>query len=100
MATRDNVTLAGGKSSLYRLKKNSSQTLDRLSPEKLLTVLHFTKRIVQQVTEQVAPSTDVSTGEVEHAVADFLAAAGCGHSGDAKSSLRIDEVLYGRQGLP
>ena len=38
--------------------------------------------------------------EAERAMADFLAAAGCGHSSDAQSSLRIDEVLYGRQGTP
>ena len=82
------------------IKEELIQTLDRLSPEKLLTVLHFAQRIAQQATEQAAPSADVSTGEVEHAVADFLAAAGCGHSDDAKSSLRIDDVLYGRQGLP
>jgi len=82
------------------IKEELIQTLDRLSPEKLLVVLHFTRRIEQPATEQVVASAGVSTEEAERAMADFLGAAGCGHSGDAKSSLRIDEVLYGRQGTP
>ena len=82
------------------IKEELIQTLDRLSLEKLLTVLHFARRLEQQATAQVAASAGVSAAEAERAMADFLAAAGCGHSGDAQSSLRIDEVLYGRQGTP
>ena len=82
------------------IKEELIQTLDRLSLAKLLTVLHFARSIEQQAPAQAAASTGVSAEETERAVADFLAAAGCGHSGDAKSSLRIDEVLYGSQGMP
>jgi len=82
------------------IKEELIQTLDRLPLEKLLAVLHFARRIEQQATAQVAASAGVSAAEAERAMADFLAAAGCGHSGDAQSSLRIDEVLYGRQGTP
>jgi len=82
------------------VKEELIQTLDRLSLEKLLAVLHFARRIEQQAPEQVVASVDVSAEEAARAMADFLAAAGCGHSGDAKSSWRIDEVLYGRQGTP
>ena len=82
------------------IKEELVQTLDRLSLEKLLAVLHFAQSIEHQAPEQVAASAGVSTAEAERAMADFLAAAGCGHSGDARSSLCIDEVLYGRQGTP
>jgi len=82
------------------IKEELIQTLDRLSLEKRLAVLHFARRIEHQAPEQVAASAGVSAEEAERAMADFLAAAGCGHSGDAKSSLRIDDVLYGRQGTP
>jgi len=82
------------------IKEELVQTLDRLPLEKLLAVLHFARSIEQQAPEQVTASADVSTAEAERAMADFLAAAGCAHSGDAKSSLRIDDVLYGRQGTP
>ncbi len=82
------------------IKEELLQTLNRLSLEKRLAVLHFARRIEHQAPEQVAASAGVSAGEAERAMADFFAAAGCGHSGDAKSSLRIDDVLYGRQGAP
>ena len=83
------------------IKEELIQTLDRLSLEHLLAVLHFARSIEPQAAEQVATSADVSSAEeAERAMADFLAAAGCGHSSDAQSSLRIDEVLYGRQGTP
>ena len=82
------------------IKEELIQTLDRLSLEKLLAVLHFARRIEHQATAQVAVSTGVSAEAAERAMADFLAAAGCGHSGDARSSLRIDEVLYGHPGTP
>jgi hypothetical protein len=82
------------------IKEELIETLDRLSLEKLLVVLHFAQRIEQQAPEQMAASAGVSTEEVERAMANFLAAAGYGHSGDTQSSLRIDEVLYGRQGTP
>ena len=76
------------------IKEELIQTLDRLSLDNLLVVLHFVRSIEQQA------SAGVSDEEAERALADFIAAAGCGHSGDAQSSLRIDEVLYGRPGTP
>jgi hypothetical protein len=79
------------------IKEELLQTLERLSLEKLLTVLRFARSIEQPATEQAAASTGGSAAEAERAMADFLAAAGCGHSGDAESSWRIDAVLYGRQ---
>jgi hypothetical protein len=82
------------------IKEELIQTLERLSLEKLLAVLYFARSIEQSATEQVTTSAGVSAEEAERAMADFLAAAGCGHSGDADSSLHIDEVLYGRQGTP
>jgi hypothetical protein len=82
------------------IKEELIQTLDRLSLDKLLAVLHFAQSIAPQAPQQVAASAGVSAEEAERAMADFLAAAGCGHSGDAQSSLRIDDVLYGRQGMP
>jgi hypothetical protein len=82
------------------IKEELVQTLDRLSQDKLLAVLYFVRTIEPQAAAQMAASADVSNAEAERAIADFLAAAGCGHSGDAQSSLRIDEVLYGRQGTP
>jgi hypothetical protein len=82
------------------IKEELVQTLDRLSSDKLLAVLHFARSIEHQAPEQMTASADVSAAEAEQAIADFLAAAGCGHSGDAQSSLRIDDVLYGRQGTP
>ncbi len=82
------------------IKEELIQTLDRLSLDNLLVVLHFVRRIDQQGTAQLATSAGVSDEEAERAIANFIAAAGCGHSGDAQSSLRIDEVLYGRLGTP
>jgi hypothetical protein len=82
------------------IKEELVQTLDRLSLDNLLVVLHFVQGIEQQATAQVAASADVSDEEAERAIADFIAAAGCGHSGDTQSSVRIDEVLYGRQETP
>ena len=82
------------------IKEELIQTLDRLPLEKLLVILHFARSIEHQATAQVAASAGVSAAEAERAMADFLAAAGCGHSGDAQSSLRIDDVLYGHRGTP
>ena len=82
------------------IKEELIQTLDRLSLDKLPAVLHFARSIEQQATEQGMASAGISTAEATHAMADFLAAAGCGQSGDVKSSQRIDDVLYGRQGTP
>ena len=82
------------------IKEELVQTLDRLSLDNLLVVLHFVQGIEQQAMAQAAISAGVSDEEAERAIADFIAAAGCGYSGDAKSSLRIDEVLYGRPGTP
>jgi len=76
------------------IKEQLVETLDRLSPEKLSAVLHFVRSIEPEGTDQ---ATDGLDGEkAEQAVADFIAAAGCGQSGDPNSSLRIDEILYGR----
>jgi len=36
-------------------------------------------------------------GDVEAARQRFLAAAGCGESGDPLSSRRVDKILYGRK---
>jgi hypothetical protein len=82
------------------IKEELIQTLDRLSLDNLLVVLHFVQSIEQQATAQVGASAGVSDEEAERAIADFIASAGCGHSGDAQSSLRVDEVLYGRPGTP
>lgn len=78
------------------IKEELIQTLDRLSLEKLLAVLRFVQRIERQATEQAAASAELSNEEVEQATEDFVAAAGCGQSGDPNSSLRVDNVLYGR----
>lgn len=40
------------------------------------------------------PSTDHDLQAVRH---QFLAAAGCGESGDPLSSRRVDEILYGKK---
>jgi hypothetical protein len=82
------------------IKEELVQALDRLSQDQLLTVLRFVRSIEPQAAAQVAASAGVSDAEAERAIADFLAEAGCGHSGDAQSSARIDEVLYGRQSTP
>jgi hypothetical protein len=82
------------------IKDELVQTLDRLSLDNLLVVLHFVRSIEQQATAQIATSSGVNDEEAERAIADFIAVAGCGHSGDAQSSLHIDEVLYGRPGMP
>jgi hypothetical protein len=82
------------------IKEELVQTLYRLSLDNLLAVLHFVQRIEPQTTAQIAASAGISDEDVERAIADFVAAAGCGHSGDTQSSLRIDEVLYGRPGTP
>jgi hypothetical protein len=94
------VVLAGERDMSQSIKEELIETLDRLSLEKLLVVLHFAQRIEQQAPEQMAASAGVSTEEAERAMANFLAAAGYGHSGDTQSSLRVDEVLYGRPGAP
>jgi len=80
------------------IKEELAQTLNRLSSEKLLAVLHFVRSIEQ--ADQAATPEGVGEDAAERAVADFVAAAGCGQSGDPNSSLRVDEILYGRQGTP
>jgi hypothetical protein len=77
------------------VKEELVQTLDRLSLDTMLAVLHFARSIEHQEPEQMTASADVSAAKAERAIA-----AGCGHSGDAQSSLHIDDVLYGRQGTP
>ena len=62
------------------IKEELIQTLDRLSLDNLLAVLHFVRGIEQQATAQLAASAGVSDEEAERAITDFLAAAGCGHS--------------------
>jgi len=59
-------------------------------------VLHVARSIEQQTTEQAMASAGCSNAEVEQALTDFVAAAGCGQSGDPQSSLRVDAVLYNR----
>ena len=90
------VTLTGETDMHQSIKEELVQTLDRLSPEKLLVVLRFARSIEQQTTEQAVTSAGCSNAEVERALADFVAAAGCGQSGDSQSSLRVDAVLYSR----
>jgi hypothetical protein len=90
------VTLTGERAMHQSVKEELVQTLDRLSPEKLLVVLRFARSIEQQTTEQTVASAGYSDAEVARALADFVAAAGCGQSGDPQSSLRVDSVLYSR----
>jgi len=90
------VTLTGETDMHQSMKEELVQTLDRLSPEKLLVVLRFARSIEQQTTEQAVASAGCNDAEVERALADFVAAAGCGQSGDPQSSLRVDAVLYSR----
>jgi hypothetical protein len=77
------------------VKEELIEALDRLSPEKLLAVLRFTRRIEQETPDRATTSEKVGDKEAERAIADFVAAAGCGKSGDPDSSLRVDELLYG-----
>lgn len=78
------------------VKDELIRALDRLSPEKLLAVLRFTRRIEQEASDRTTTLERVGDKEAERAIADFVAAAGCGQSGDPDSSLRVDELLYGR----
>jgi hypothetical protein len=96
-AKKDIVAVTHGGEMHQSLKEELVQTLDRLSLEQLLAVLRFAQHIAQQATEQAIASVEVNDKEAERATADFFAAAGCGHSGDPKSSLHVDAVLYGRQ---
>jgi hypothetical protein len=82
------------------IKEELAQTLDRLPAEQLLAVLRFARSLDQQAAEQAVTSKEFGNEEGENAIADFIAAAGCGQSGDPNSSLRVDEILYGRQGTP
>jgi hypothetical protein len=52
-----------------------------------------------EVVVVVSPETVPLSKEVDPETARqrFLAAAGCGESGDPLSSRRVDEVLYGRK---
>jgi hypothetical protein len=90
------VILTGERAMHQSVKEELVQTLDRLSPEKLLVVLHFARSIEQQTTEQPVASERYNDAEVARALADFVAAAGCGQSGDPQSSRRVDAVLYNR----
>ena len=90
------ITLTGERDMHQSMKEELVQTLERLSPKKLLMVLRFARRIEQQTTEQAVDSAGRSDADVERALADFVAAAGCGQSGDPQSSLRVDAVLYSR----
>jgi hypothetical protein len=59
-------------------------------------VLRVARSIEQQTTGQATASAEGSDAEVARALADFVAAAGCGQSSDPQSSLRVDAVLYSR----
>ena len=52
-----------------------------------------------EVVMVVSPEAKLTPADIdlEAARQRFLAAAGCGESGDPLSSRRIDEVLYGRK---
>jgi len=52
-----------------------------------------------EVVLVVSPEAAVIPGETDQETARqrFLAAAGCGESGDPLASRRVDEVLYGKQ---
>lgn len=78
------------------IKEELVHTLDRLPLEQLLAVLHFARGLEQHLPEQVGISAEGHDEKAAAAMADFLAAAGCGDSGDPDSALHIDAVLYGR----
>jgi hypothetical protein len=82
------------------IKEELVQTLDRLSLEKLLEVLRFVRSIEQRTIEQAIAFAEGNDAKAARAMADFLAAAGCGHSGDPESALHVDAGLYGRQETP
>jgi hypothetical protein len=90
------VILTGEKAMHQSVKEELVQTLDRLSPEKLLVVLRFARSIEPQMTEQPVASEGYNDSYVACALAEFVAAAGCGQSGDPQSALRVDAVLYNR----
>ena len=73
------------------VKEELVQTLERLSPEKLRAVLRFAHNIEQQAAAQGTDAIGSSDAEAERSLADFMAAAGCGHSGDPTSALRVDD---------
>lgn len=52
-----------------------------------------------EVVMVISPEAELAPASVDPEVARqrFLAAAGCGASGDPLSSQRIDELLYGRK---
>jgi hypothetical protein len=81
------------------IKDELVHTLDRLPLEQLLAVLHFARGLEQRLPEQAGTSAEGHDEKAAAAMADFFAAAGCGHSGDPNSALHIDVVLYGRQDL-
>ena len=66
------------------IKEELIETLDRLSLEKLLVVLHFAQRIEQQAPEQMAASAGVSTEEAERAMAIFWWRLAVVDSGDTR----------------
>jgi hypothetical protein len=78
------------------VKEELVQTLDRLLPEKLLVVLRFARSIEPQTTGQPVALEGYNDAEVACALADFIAAAGCSQSGDPRSALCGDAVLYSR----
>jgi len=76
------------------VKEELVQTLERLSAEQLRAVLRFACSIERQGDVQGVGTAEVSDAEAERAVENFVAAAGCGRSGDPNSALRVDDVLY------
>lgn len=82
------------------VKEELVQTLERLSAEQLRAVLRFACSIER---EGAVPGTDVTEGndaDAERALENFVAAAGCGQSGDPNSALRVDDVLYSHSKKP
>ncbi|MBC7990057.1 MAG: hypothetical protein H7Y19_10815, partial [Luteimonas sp.] len=62
------------------MKEELVQTLARLPLEKLYDVLRFARSIEGQAVAPTIDATEVSEEEAERALADFVAAAGCGQS--------------------
>jgi hypothetical protein len=82
------------------IKEELVQTLARLPLEKLHAVLCFARSIEGHAAVPTTDATEISDVEAERALADFVAAAGCGQSGDPNSALRVDEVLYSHPKMP
>ena len=78
------------------VQEELGQTLARLSLEKLYDVLRFAHELEEHMVAPPGEAREVREEEAAQALADFVAAAGCGHSGDQQSALRVDDILYNR----